>query len=69
MVNHKKILLIQKTKKHNQLIECLWGVEKSTIIKRSRESNQNSLDGKLAEFWFRSLYTKNSILIFEKKKD
>ena len=41
-VNHKKNFVDPKTKKHSQLIECLWGEAKSTILKRSRGSFKNN---------------------------
>ena len=64
-VNHKKNFVDPKTKKHSQLIECLWGVAISTIIKRSRGSFKDNLPGKLAEHWLRSIHIKTPVVIFE----
>ena len=64
-VNHTKNFVDPKSKKHTQLIECLWDVGKSTITKRSRGLKESKLPGYLAEQQFRSIHTKYGSLIFE----
>jgi predicted ABC-class ATPase len=54
-VNHSKNFVDPVTKEHTQLIECLWLVAKSTIMKRRRGTCTNNLPGHLAEDWLRSL--------------
>ena len=43
-VNQKQKIIVdpKSKKKHSQLIECLWGEAKSTILKRSRGSFKNN---------------------------
>ena len=65
-VNHKIKFVDPKTKNHSQLIECLWGVAKSTIIKRSRLSFKDNLLGKLAVQWLRSIHIKNPVKNFRR---
>ena len=65
-VNHSKNFVDPKTKRHTQLIECLWNVAKSKLIKRSRGIKESKLPGYLAEEWFRSIHIeKNGPIIFE----
>lgn len=45
-----------KSKKHTQLIECLWNVAKYKAIKRSRGLKESKLPGYLGEQWFRSTH-------------
>jgi predicted ABC-class ATPase len=54
-VNHSKNFVDPVTKQHTQLIECLWLVAKSTIMKRRRGTCTKNLPGHLAEDWLRSL--------------
>ena len=65
-VNHSKNFVDPKTRKHTQLIECLWNVAKAKIIKRARGLKESKLPGYLGEEWFRSTHIeKNNHLIFE----
>jgi hypothetical protein len=59
-VNHSKNFIDPDTREHTQLIECLWLVAKSTIMKRRRGTCNPNLPGHLAEEWFRSLDKKCS---------
>jgi hypothetical protein len=65
MENHKKNFVNPKTKKHSQLIECLWSVAKYDIMKSMKGTCQENLPGYLAEQWYRSIHGKNCLLIFE----
>ena len=44
-VNHSKKLVEPTTKRHTQLIECLWNVAKAKIIKRARGLKEAKLPG------------------------
>ena len=65
-VNHSKNFVDPHSKKHTQLIECLWNVAKSKIIKRSRGLKESKLPGYLGEVWLRSLHEeKEGQAVFE----
>jgi hypothetical protein len=61
-VNHSLNFVDPASKQHTQLIECLWLVAKSTIMKRRRGTVTKNLNGHLAEEWFRSIHRNPSII-------
>lgn len=65
-VNHSKNFVDPSSKKHTQLIECIWGVAKNKIMKQMKGTSLRNLPGHLAEHWFRSQYPKEGYIIFEK---
>ena len=62
-VNHSKNFVDPDTKKHIQLIECLWLKAKATIMKRGKGTVSSNLPGHLAEQWFQSRLEHDDIFV------
>jgi hypothetical protein len=64
-VNHSQNFVNPDTKKHSQLIECLWSVAKTKIMKSMKGTSFKNLPLHLAEFWYRSIQPQNGADFFK----
>ena len=58
-VNHTENFVDPETKRHTQLIECLWNHAKRDIQIKSRGKSEKLLHGYLAQTWFFSITGKS----------